>query len=141
MSSRGVNKAIIVGNLGRDPETRYMPNGDCVCNFTLATSEEWKDKDGNDKKDTQWHRVTFFRKPAEIIEKYAKKGSKLYVEGKLKTREWEKEGQKHYTTEIVGKEFQFLSSSEESGPDGRFARSPAPDNAPPEDDWEDDIPF
>jgi single-strand DNA-binding protein len=137
MSSRGVNKAIIVGNLGRDPETRYMPNGDCVCNFTLATSEEWKDKDGNDKKDTQWHRVTFFRKPAEIIEKYAKKGSRLYVEGKLKTREWEKEGQKHYTTEIVGREFQFLSSAEDKPQEDK----PSDFGPPPEDDWDDDIPF
>lgn len=111
MASRGVNKVILVGNLGNDPEVRYMPNGNAVANVTLATSETWKDKNtGEQQEKTEWHRVIFFNRLAEIVEQYVKKGSKLYIEGRLQTRSWEKEGQKHYTTEIVASELQMLDS-------------------------------
>jgi len=100
--ARGINKVILVGNLGNDPDTRYLPNGDAVTNISIATSESWKDKQTGQNVDrTEWHRVVFFRRLAEIAGEYLKKGSKVYVEGKLQTRQWEKDGQKHYTTEIV----------------------------------------
>jgi single-strand DNA-binding protein len=105
-----VNKVIIVGNLGRDPETRYMPNGDAVCNIAVATTETWKDKHSGDKKETtEWHRITFYRKLAEIAGQYLKKGSSCYVEGKLQTRKWtDKDGVERYTTEIIGDTMQML---------------------------------
>lgn len=100
--SRGVNKVIIVGTLGQDPEVRYLPNGNAVCNISLATSEQWTDKQSGQKVErTEWHRVTLFGKVAEITGEYATKGSQLYIEGKLQTREWEKDGIKRYTTEII----------------------------------------
>ena len=100
--ARGVNKVILIGNLGGDPDTRYMPNGNAVCNITLATSDSWKDKNtGQLQERTEWHRVVFFGKLAEIAGQYLRKGSKVYVEGRLQTREWEKDGIKRYTTEIV----------------------------------------
>lgn len=108
-----VNKAIIVGRLGKDPETRYMPNGDAVTNITLATSESWKDKNGEKQEKTEWHRVTFYRKLAEIAGEYLKKGSMVFVEGRLETRKWtDKEGVEKYTTEIIANEMQMLSSRE-----------------------------
>lgn len=153
MATRGVNKVILIGNLGQDPEVRYMPNGNAVTNFTLATSETWKDKNtGADQEKTEWHRCVAFRKPAEIIGEYMRKGSKIYVEGRLQTRQWEKEGQKHYTTEIVVDQFQFLDSrgggtapmggpsegrSSYGGGDNGFSQQPSP----PPGDFEDDIPF
>jgi single-strand DNA-binding protein len=138
---RGVNRAFIVGNLGRLPEVRYLPNGDAVCNFSLATSEVWKDKaTGEQKSEAQWHRCTAFRKAAEIIGQYAEVGARVYVEGKLKTREWEKDGQKHYTTEIVVREFQFLSPKNEDRARNDDYQGTADDFAhPPADDF--DIPF
>lgn len=100
--SRGINKVIIIGNAGGDPETRYMPNGNAVTNLTLATSDTWKDKQtGQMQVRTEWHRVAFFGKIAEIAGQYIKKGSKIYIEGRLQTREWEKDGIKRYTTEII----------------------------------------
>lgn len=107
-----VNKVILVGNLGKNPEMRYMPNGDAVANITLATSETWKDKQTGEKKEsTEWVRVVFFRKLAEIVGQYLKKGSQVYVEGSLKTRKWQdKEGQDRYTTEIVADTMQMLGS-------------------------------
>ncbi|WP_236225725.1 single-stranded DNA-binding protein [Pseudomonas pseudonitroreducens] len=99
---RGVNKVILVGNVGGDPETRYMPNGNAVTNVTLATSESWKDKQtGQQQERTEWHRVVFFGKLAEIVGEHVTKGQQLYVEGALRTREWEKDGVKRYTTEII----------------------------------------
>ena len=100
--ARGVNKVILVGTCGHDPEVRYMPSGDAVCNLSLATSEQWTDKKTNEKKEkTEWHRVSLFGKVAEIAGEYLRKGSQVYIEGKLQTREWEKDGIKRYTTEIV----------------------------------------
>ncbi len=100
--SRGVNKVILVGNVGGDPDVRYMPNGNAVANITLATSESWRDKQtGQQQEKTEWHRIVFFGRLAEVVGQYVRKGSKLYVEGKLQTREWEKDGIKRYTTEIV----------------------------------------
>ena len=109
--ARGINKVILVGNLGRDPETRYLPSGGAVTNVSLATSRSWKDRDsGEQKEKTEWHRVVFFNRLGEIAGEYLKRGSKVYVEGELRTREWEKEGQKHFTTEIVANEMQMLDS-------------------------------
>jgi len=106
-----VNKVIIIGNLGKDPEVRYMPSGDAVANLTVATTDVWKDKDGNKQEATEWHRVSFFGKQAEICEKYLKKGSQIYVEGSLRTRKWQdKDGNDRYTTEIRGDRMQMLGS-------------------------------
>jgi single-strand DNA-binding protein len=150
-----VNKAIIVGNVGKDPESRYMPNGDAVCNLTLATSESWKDKTSGEKKEvTEWHRVVFYRKLAEIVAQYVKKGSPLYLEGRIRTRKWtDKEGQDRYTTEIEATEMQMLGGKqstidgEESKTFGGEENKPAtPRNAQGAQrdsfaDMEDDIPF
>jgi len=108
----GVNKAIIVGNLGQDPETRHMPNGGSVCNISVATSEKWKDKNtGQPQERTEWHKVVFFNRLAEIAGQYLRKGSKVYVEGSLRTRKWQDQsGQDRYTTEVVAKEMQMLDS-------------------------------
>ena len=118
MGSRGVNKVIIVGNCGQDPETRFMPSGGAVTNLSIATSESWKDKtSGEPQERTEWHRVVFFNRLAEIAGEYVKKGSKLYVEGSLRTRKWQnKEGKDQYTTEIVASEMQMLDSR--GGQDG-----------------------
>lgn len=115
-----VNKVILIGNLGKDPDVRYMPNGDAVTNITLATTETWKDKATGERKEaTEWHRVVFFRKLAEIAGQYLKKGSQVYVEGSLKTRKWQdKEGQDRYTTEIVADEMKMLGSRQGSGDGG-----------------------
>ena len=100
--ARGINKVILIGNVGGDPETRYMPNGNAVTNLTLATSDSWKDKQtGQAQERTEWHRIVFFGKIAEIAGQYVKKGSKIFIEGRLQTREWEKDGIKRYTTEII----------------------------------------
>ncbi len=110
--ARGVNKAILVGNLGRDPEVRYSPNGQAVANVTLATSESWKDKTSGEKQEkTEWHRVVFFGRLAEIAGEYLKKGAQIYVEGRLQTRKWtDKDGHDRYTTEIVANDMQMLGS-------------------------------
>jgi single-strand DNA-binding protein len=107
-----VNKVILIGNLGRDPETRYLPNGDAVTNVTLATTESWKDKGSGERQEkTEWHRVTFYRRLAEIAGEYLKKGSPVYVEGRLETRKWtDKEGKERYTTEIIANEMKMLGS-------------------------------
>ena len=116
--ARGVNKVIIVGNCGQDPETRFMPSGGAVTNLSIATSESWKDKNTGDQQErTEWHRVVFFNRLAEIAGEYVKKGSKLYVEGSLRTRKWQgQDGQDRYTTEIVASEMQMLDSR--GGPGG-----------------------
>ena len=115
MASRGVNKVILVGNLGQDPEVRYMPQGGAVANFSVATSETWTDKNTNEKKEqTEWHRVVFYGRLAEIIGEYLRKGSKVYIEGKLKTRKWmDKDNIERYTTEVVGEEMQMLDGKSE----------------------------
>lgn len=152
MASRGINKVIILGNLGKDPEVRYMPSGGQVTNITVATSESWKDKDtGEQKEVTEWHRIVFFGKLAEIAGQYLKKGSQVYVEGALKTRKWQgQDGQDRYTTEIVASEMQMLggkpqSESEQSPRQSAPRTQQAPENrgkAPARDDFEDsDIPF
>jgi single-strand DNA-binding protein len=112
-----VNKVIIVGNLGRDPETRYMPNGDAVTNVAVATTESWKDKNSGEKKElTEWHRITFYRKLAEIAGQYLKKGSQVYVEGRLQTRKWtDKDGVEKYTTEIIADTMQMLGGRQGMG--------------------------
>lgn len=116
MASRGVNKVIIVGNLGKDPDMKYMPNGDAVTNVTVATSESWTDKNtGEAKEQTEWHRVVFFRRLAEVAGEYLKKGSKVYIEGMLKTRKWQDDkGQDRYTTEIVANNMQMLDSRDKT---------------------------
>ena len=112
--ARGINKVILIGNLGGDPETRYLPNGNAVTNLTLATSDSWRDKQtGQMQERTEWHRVTCFGKIAEIAGQYLRKGSKIYIEGRLQTREWEKDGVKRYTTEVIvdiGGTMQMLDS-------------------------------
>jgi single-strand DNA-binding protein len=125
-----VNKVILIGNLGKDPETRYLPSGDAVTNISIATSEKWKDKSGEQQEHTEWHRVAFFGKTAEIAGEYLKKGSPVYVEGRIRTRKWtDKEGQDKYSTEIVADRMQLLGSrgggSGGSEPMAREPREPA----------------
>jgi len=126
MAARGVNKVILVGNLGKDPETRYMPSGGAVTNITVATSESWKDKQtGQQQERTEWHRVVFFNRLAEIAAEYLRKGGKVYLEGSLRTRKWQgQDGQDRYTTEIVASEMQMLDSRGAST--GGYESSPAP---------------
>ena len=121
MAQRGINKAILIGNLGQDPETKFMPNGNAVANVSIATSDSWKDKQtGEQREKTEWHRVVFFGKLAEIVGQYLKKGSKVYVEGRLQTRKWQgQDGQDRYTTEVVvdiGGQMQMLDSRNDAPP-------------------------
>jgi single-strand DNA-binding protein len=137
---RGVNKAIIVGNLGADPDTRYMPNGKAVTNIRVATSEQWKDKDTGDQHErTEWHSIVFYDKLAEIVAEYTRKGSQVYVEGKIRTRKWQdKEGKDRYTTEIIGDQMQMLGARQQS--ERREQQQPKREGAEPEG-FDDDIPF
>ena len=131
MASRGVNKVILVGNLGNDPEVRHMPNGDAVANLSIATSESWKDKHGQLQEKTEWHKLTAYRKLAEIIGEYVKKGSRLYVEGKLQTRKWQdQQGNDRYTTEVIINEMQMLGGNENKGTSS--APQQTPQQAPPQ---------
>ena len=115
MSAKGVNKVILVGNVGTDPEIKQMPNGNAVANLSLATSDSWKDKNSGEQQErTEWHRVVFFNRLAEIVAQYVNKGSKLYLEGKLQTRNWEQDGITKYSTEIVANEMQMLDSRGQS---------------------------
>ncbi|MEH6567187.1 MAG: single-stranded DNA-binding protein [Halopseudomonas sp.] len=160
--ARGVNKVILIGNVGGDPEVRYMPNGNAVANVTLATTDSWKDKQsGQQQERTEWHRVVFFGRIAEVVGEYARKGSKLYVEGRLQTREWEKDGVKRYTTEIVvdiGGQMQLLDGRPSGGEQNAAPRQQQPSrpaqqqpaaqpqqapqqSAPDYDSFDDDIPF
>jgi single-strand DNA-binding protein len=154
-----INKVIIIGNLGRDPETRYMPDGGAITNISVATTDKWKDKNGEMQEKTEWHRVAFFGKLAEIAGEYLKKGSQVYVEGRLQTRKWQdKDGADKYTTEIVANQMQMLGSrpgmgggrggeapeASEGGSAGGGARpasKPAAKSGGKFDDFEDDIPF
>jgi len=172
MASRGVNKVILVGNLGNDPETRYMPSGGAVTNISVATSEVWKDKQtGQPQERTEWHKVVFFNKLAEIAGEYLRKGSKVYVEGTLRTRKWQDQsGQDRYSTEVVANEMQMLDSrgggqssggsmsrsdpmydqstpQQQSPPRGASrpassgSSSGSSNEQPPDFDFDDDIPF
>ena len=152
-----INKVMLIGNLGKDPEIRYMPSGDAIANLTLATTENWKDKAGEKQEKTEWHRVSMFGRLAEIAGEYLKKGSSVYIEGKLQTRKWQdKEGNDRYTTEIVANEMKMLGSRPSGGDTGmdkpqastssaKPARAAGPAPAPSGnsgfDDMEDDIPF
>jgi len=159
-----VNKVILIGNLGKDPEVRYAPSGSAICNVTIATSRQWKDKtSGERQEETEWHRVVFYDRLAEIAGEYLKKGKSVYIEGRLKTRKWtDKEGQDRYTTEIIAQEMTMLGSREggsgggdemgsaptqRSAPPARSAAAPAPAPKPAArsstgfDDMDDDIPF
>jgi len=128
MASRGINKVIIVGNLGQDPEVRFMPNGGAVANFTVATSETWKDKQtGEQKEKTEWHRIVMYQRLAEIAGEYLKKGSKVYLEGRLQTRKWQnQQGADQYTTEIIVNDMQMLDSRGQGGAQqgGGFQQQP-----------------
>jgi single-strand DNA-binding protein len=147
-----VNKTILVGHLGADPEMRYLPSGEAVANLRLATSDVWKDKDGNKQEATEWHRVSFFGRQAEVCGQYLKKGAQIYVEGSIRTRKWQdKEGQDRYTTEVRGDRMQMLGGKP-AGDGGQRNSAPAParpaqgNAAPPAagggfNDFEDDIPF
>ena len=149
--ARGINKVILVGNLGRDPETRYMPSGSAVTNLRIATSESWKDKQtGEQQERTEWHSVAMFGRLAEIAAEYLRKGSQVYIEGKLRTRKWQDktDGKDRYTTEIVADEMQMLGGK--GGGAGMGSSSGAPpraaavndvDSGPPSGDFDDDIPF
>jgi single-strand DNA-binding protein len=153
--ARGVNKVILVGNLGKDPEVRYMPNGNAVANITLATTESWKDKQsGEQQEKTEWHRIVMFRRLGEIAGEYLKKGSQVYIEGKLQTRKWQdNSGNDRYTTEIVASEMQMLGGRGGGGSAGFSGDSapaqaaapaqsaPAPAPAAAGGDFDDDIPF
>ena len=122
-----INKVILIGNLGKDPEIRYMPNGDAVTNITLATTETWKDKTGEKQEKTEWHRITFYRKLAEIVGEYLKKGRSVYVEGRLETRKWtDKAGVDRYTTEVIASEMKMLGSK----PGSSFEVESKNDNTP-----------
>jgi single-strand DNA-binding protein len=159
-----LNKVTLIGNLGRDPETRYLPNGDAVTNISVATTDTWKDKNGEKQEKTEWHRVSLYRRLAEIAGEYLKKGSQVYIEGRIEYREYEKDGQKRYTTDIVANEMKMLGSRQGAGdPSDRDSastseRPPRPSagtsggggggsggNAAPAkkkvDDFDDDIPF
>lgn len=162
-----VNKVILVGNLGRDPEVRFMPNGEAVCNFSIATTDSWKDKSGAKQERTEWHNIVMYRKLAEIAGEYLKKGRPVYVEGRLQTRKWQtKEGQDRYTTEIIADQMQMLGGREggssnasydggmdQSSAASDYNQAPASQAATPAssakaatsgsgfDDFEDDIPF
>lgn len=140
----GINKAIIVGRLGRDPELRYTPDGTAVANFSVATSEEWKDKNSGEKKErTEWHRIVAWRRLGEICGEYLSKGRQVYIEGKLQTRNWEQDGVTRYTTEIIATDVQFLGNRDDVG--GARRTGGGMDQGYPEppmaDTQEDDIPF
>lgn len=139
-----VNKAIIVGRLGQDPELRYTPSGSAVTNFSVATNEVWKDKEGNQQERTEWHRVVLWTRLAEIAGEYLKKGSKVYIEGRLQTRSWEdKEGVKRYMTEVIGDSMAMLDAKGEGGRTAAPAPPETSEAPPPESgsDGDDDLPF
>jgi single-strand DNA-binding protein len=152
--ARGVNKVILIGNLGNEPEIRYTAGGAAIANISLATAESWKDKESGEQQErTEWHRIVFFGRLAEIVGEYLHKGSQIYVEGRLQTRKWQdKEGHDRYSTEIVANEMQMLGgrgggsanagkSSKQEAPESSDARAPAKASASSEGDFDDDIPF
>lgn len=141
-----INKAIIVGNVGKDPEIRHMPNGEAVANFSIATSDSWKDKSGVKQERTEWHNIVAYRKLAEIIDQYVKSGMPLYIEGKLQTRKWEKDGITRYSTEIIADEMQMLGTRAQDNDVGHTKPQSQQNNAPKAqgdsfDDMKSDLPF
>lgn len=136
MAGGGLNKAMIIGNLGSDPEVRFTPSGQAVANFSVATNESWNDKQGQRQERTEWHRIVVWGKLAELCGQWLHKGRTVYVEGRIQTREWEKDGQKHWTTEIVANNIQFLGGGKQQG-----AKGAEPAETPPADQPADDIPF
>ena len=142
---KGINKVIIVGNLGADPDSRAMPSGNAVTNISVATSESWNDRETGEKQEkTEWHRVVFFNRLAEIAAQYLKKGSQVYVEGKLQTRKWEdKEGNERWTTEVVANQMQMLGDrmSNDMSNDNASSSQSSSDNDFSTDEFDDDIPF
>jgi single-strand DNA-binding protein len=140
--ARGINKVIIVGNLGADPETRAMPSGSTVANLRIATTENWKDKQtGENQERTEWHRVVLFGRLGEIAAEYLRKGSQVYIEGSLRTRKWQdKQGNERYSTEIVGNEMQMLGGRGGGGGGGYGGGGGGRDSAPPRDDYEQSAP-
>ena len=153
--ARGVNKVILIGNLGNDPDVRYTASGAAVANISLATAESWRDKESGEQQErTEWHRVVFFGRLAEIVAEYLKKGSQIYVEGRLQTRKWQdKEGKDRYSTEIVANEMQMLGSRSGGSSNQSYDQSPPDDDTssgnkpqkaaakPKDDEFDDDIPF
>lgn len=145
--AKGINKVILIGNLGADPEVRYMPNGNAVANASIATSEAWKDKaSGESQERTEWHRVVFYNRLAEIVGEYLKKGAKVYVEGKLRTRKWEdKDGKERYTTEIIADSMQMLDGRSTGGTSFDRGESvgshQSSESMPVAEGFDDDIPF
>ena len=140
----GINKVIIVGHLGNDPELRTMPNGDAVANISVATSESWNDKNTGERREvTEWHRIVFYRRQAEVCGEYLKKGSQVYVEGRLRTRKWQDQnGQDRYTTEIQGDVMQMLGNRPQNANNEQTPPSrPVQQEQPPMDNFDDDIPF
>jgi single-strand DNA-binding protein len=136
-----VNKVILLGNLGKDPEVRYSQSGDAVCNFSIATTERWKDKDGEKQEKTEWHRITAFKRVAEIAGEYLKKGDPVYIEGRLQTRKYEKDGSDRYVTEIIVDRLQLLGGkhSEDRGAASDKTTTKKPSSKT--EDFDDDIPF
>lgn len=152
--SRGINKVILVATVGADPTVKYMPSGQAVVNITAATNESWKDKTTGEKKErTEWHRLVFYGRVAEIVGEYVRKGSQLYIEGKLRTRDWEKDGQKHYSTEVIVDTMQMVGGGAKSGQPSESRPSTAPEqggrapnpanytNGGTGDFQDDDVPF
>lgn len=141
--SRGVNKVILVGNLGKDPDLKYMPSGGAVANTSLATSEQWKDKQSGEQKErVEWHNVVFFNRLAEIAAEYLKKGSQVYVEGSLRTRKWQdKDGNDRYTTEIVVRDMQMLGSRSEGGGGSEKAKNQGESYPEAGFEFDDEVPF
>lgn len=132
-----LNKAILIGNLGKDPEMRYMPNGDAVVNFSIATTESYKDRDGNKQDKTEWHNITIYGKLAEIANQYLKKGSSVYIEGRIQTRKWQdKNGQDRYTTEIIASAMQMLGDSKPQRQQEPRKQAPRP-----AEEFDDDLPW
>ena len=140
---KGINKVILIGHLGRDPEVRYAQDGKAVATVSLATSESWKDKNGQKQEKTEWHRVVFWGRLAEIVGEYLKKGAPVYVEGKITTRKWQdKEGKDRYVTEVMAKEMQMLGGRSENPPPHKETKPASEANArKAEDEFDDDIPF
>lgn len=139
-------QVVLLGNVGRDPETRYSANGNAICNLSLATTRKWKSQDGTQNEDTEWHRITFFGRQAEIISEYVRKGNPLFVTGYLKTRKWEKDGVERYSTEIIAENFQLMARndgtrSSDEAPAERPAKPAAKPKQQPLPGEDDDIPF
>ncbi len=150
--ARGINKVILIGNLGQDPEVKYMPSGGAVCNITVATTESWTDRDSGGKQErTEWHRVVLFRRLAEVAGEYLRKGSKVYIEGRLQTRKWQgQDGQDRYTTEVIANDMQMLDGrgggtaafeTQQTATEKPPRSASSPPASTPTDDFDDDIPF